>query len=446
MASLTEYGDGLRRVAFNLEPNGPRLYLRLGHMDKHSAESVRLRVEKLVACRLAGQPMDNETAGWLGEISDQLHRRLAATGLIEPRQKAEVLTVGQLVEQFRTTVLATLKAPTRVFYGHTCRNLEDFFTPSKALETITAADADGYRSWLAEHERLSAATINRRAIAAKTIFRRAVRWGMLVKSPFAEVRGGSQVNEAHKAFVPRADIAKLLESCPDVQWRCLIALSRFGGLRVPSEAVGLTWQDVNWDEGVLHVKSSKTEHHAGGGSRFVPLFPELRAALMEAFEAAPVGETYVVPRCRDGKVNLRTTFEKIIRRAGLTPWPRLWHSMRASRQSELMAEYSLTTACRWLGNSPAVAAQHYAMTINRDADLQRAIAAAAPPEPGAPKSAPSAHQKAHQQGRALVCGVVPDDKKTLDNSGFSHSDAQTDTLTHIDKMGVVGLEPTTLRV
>ncbi len=178
----------------------------------------------------------------------------------------------------------------------------------------------------------------------------------------------------------------------------------------------------------------------------MPLFPELRAALMEAFGLAEEGETHVVPRCRDGKVNLRTTFEKIIRRAGLTPWPRLWHSMRASRQSELMAEYSLTTACRWLGNSPAVAAQHYAMTINRDADLQRAIAAAATPRQGAPKSAPSAHQKAHPQGRALMCGVVLDDKKTLDNSGFSHGDAQTDTLMHIDKMGGKGLEPLTSAV
>lgn len=27
-------------------------------------------------------------------------------------------------------------------------------------------------------------------------------------------------------------------------------------------------------------------------------------------------------------MNLRTTFEKIVRRAGLTPWPKLFHNLR----------------------------------------------------------------------------------------------------------------------
>ena len=46
--------------------------------------------------------------------------------------------------------------------------------------------------------------------------------------------------------------------------------------------------------------------------------------------------------------------------------------MRASRQSELMAEYNLATACRRLGNSSMVAARHYSMTIDRDGDFQQA--------------------------------------------------------------------------
>ena len=38
-----------------------------------------------------------------------------------------------------------------------------------------------------------------------------------------------------------------------------------------------------------------------------------------------------------------------------------------------MSLYSLSTACRWLGNSPAVAATHYAMSVDQDGDLQKAI-------------------------------------------------------------------------
>ena len=35
------------------------------------------------------------------------------------------------------------------------------------------------------------------------------------------------------------------------------------------------------------------------------------------------------------RVNLRTRFAKIIKRAGCDPWPRLWHNLRATRQTEL---------------------------------------------------------------------------------------------------------------
>ena len=38
-----------------------------------------------------------------------------------------------------------------------------------------------------------------------------------------------------------------------------------------------------------------------------------------------------------------------------------------------MREYDLSTVCHWIGNSPAVAAKHYAMSIDRNADFRRAI-------------------------------------------------------------------------
>ena len=56
---------------------------------------------------------------------------------------------------------------------------------------------------------------------------------------------------------------------------------------------------------------------------------------------------------------MRTTFEKMVRRAGLTPWPKLWHSMRASCESDLAAQYTLATVTKWLGNTPSVALRHY---------------------------------------------------------------------------------------
>ena len=68
---------------------------------------------------------------------------------------------------------------------------------------------------------------------------------------------------------------------------CIIALCRYGGLRYPSEVLGLTWDDVLWDQDRMIVRAPKTEHHEDRGIRQVPLFAELRVYLAAAFDVAP---------------------------------------------------------------------------------------------------------------------------------------------------------------
>lgn len=98
----------------------------------------------------------------------------------------------------------------------------------------------------------------------------------------------------------RDEIAKVLDACPNAEWRGIVALSPFGGLRCPSEHLRLRWEDIHWDQDRMTVHSPKTERHAAGESRVVPIFPELRPYLVEAFEAAEPGTEYVVNRYRNG--------------------------------------------------------------------------------------------------------------------------------------------------
>lgn len=98
------------------------------------------------------------------------------------------------------------------------------------------------------------------------------------------------------------------------------------------------------------------------------------------FVASSLKAEYVVPeeyrrRAQGsagwGNANLRTTFEKIIRRAGLEPWPRLWHSMRASCETDLARQFPLAVVAKWLGNTQAIAMRHYVDV--RDVDFELAI-------------------------------------------------------------------------
>lgn len=62
---------------------------------------------------------------------------------------------------------------------------------------------------------------------------------------------------------------------------------------------------------------------------------------------------------RTAKKKLRTRFERIIQRAGLNPWPRLFQNLRSSRETELAERYPIQVVVAWLGNSDPVAKKHY---------------------------------------------------------------------------------------
>ena len=123
--------------------------------------------------------------------------------------------------------------------------------------------------------------------------------------------------------------------------------------------LALRWQDIDWDRERFIVRSSKTEHHEGKASRVVPLFPELAGVLGEGFADAEDGATYVITRYRGATQNLRTTFRKIIERAGLQPWPKPFQNLRSTRETELTNEFPLHVVTAWIGNSQLVAAKHY---------------------------------------------------------------------------------------
>jgi len=190
-------------------------------------------------------------------------------------------------------------------------------------------------------EGLADATVSKRIKTARQIFRQGLKWKMLRENPFADIKAGSQTNKSRMYFVSREDAARVLDACSDSEWRLIFALSRFGGLRCPSEHMGLRWTDVDWARGRMLVHSPKTEGRPGRETRSIPLFPELLVHLREAFELAEPGSEWIIARHRDASVNLRTQLTRILRKAGLSPWPRLFQNLRSSRQTELAAKHPI---------------------------------------------------------------------------------------------------------
>jgi integrase len=380
MASLSHDANGTRRILF-VDGHGTRRAIRLGHVPAKTAETVLRRVEELAAHAIAGTAPDADLAGWLAAVPPQLYRRLVRVGLAAPRaeDKAEaVVTLEQLTAAFKER--AAVKRGTAVNYAQTIDSLLVFYGPETPVGEITAESADDWRKAIATatktegHNkkkraaadgRLAPATVSKRVRTAKQVFQKAVAWGWIERNPFAAVRAGSQSNPSRSFYVSEDTIEAVLDACPGAEWRTLVGLCRFAGLRCPSEVGGLTWGDVDFGSGRLTVRSPKTEHHGHDHAiRFVPISPRLRRILADGFDAAAPGATRVVPMAARQGANLRTQLERIIVKAGHEPWPRLLQNLRASCETDWATRHPAHAVAKWLGHSPRIAQAHYLVTTD----------------------------------------------------------------------------------
>ena len=167
------------------------------------------------------------------------------------------------------------------------------------------------------------------------------------------------------------------------------------------------------DAGSIRITSLKTERHHGGGTRLIPLFPELYQPLLDCFELAQPGEEFIIRRQGKSK-NFAAPLKKIILHAGLKAWPRLFNNVRSSRISELLKqkapEYDLAQVAEWAGNLPETIAKHYLQSTNKAEDFKRAAAR----KEGGPESGPVAAQTA--TNKKSTESTKP--QQTLDQQGI----------------------------
>ena len=364
MASIGLDSGGRRRILF-MAPDGKRKTLRLGKASQRIAEAFKTKIESLVSAAITNSPLDDEVARWLASRDSRMLDKLARVGLIAPPHSNNGhATLGDYIDQYIAT-RSDVKKGTRINLRQARNKLVEYFGADKRLADITAGDADEFRLDLMS--RLAENTARRFCGRAKQFFRAAVRKKFIKENPFGDMKGcGVKENRSRFYFISRQESQKVLEHCPDAEWRLIFALARFGGLRTPSETLALKWGHIDWERGRITINSPKTAHYDGKESRQIPLFPELRPYLEEVYEQAAPGSEWVITRYRDGNTNLRTQLQRIIGRAGLQCWPKLFQNLRSTRETELAKDHPIHVVCAWLGNSPVVAAKHYLQVTDAD--------------------------------------------------------------------------------
>ena len=116
-----------------------------------------------------------------------------------------------------------------------------YFGEEKPLESISEGDCDEWY-WSILKKRAEN-TARKHAAVAKVLFRAAVSKRLLASNPFSHSKATIKPNESRFHFITREVAEKVLDACPDAEWRLIFALSRLGacGARVSiSPSVGST--------------------------------------------------------------------------------------------------------------------------------------------------------------------------------------------------------------
>jgi hypothetical protein len=129
----------------------------------------------------------------------------------------------------------------------------------------------------------------------------------------------------------------------------------------------------------------------------------------------------------------------------LTPWPRPFHNLRASRETELAEKYSVQVVTDWLGNTPKIAMRHYLMTT--DEHFEAAVRGDEPMveaanEETSEKAAQNAAQRAHAGHRGGSQSSSTAHKKPRQMPGSANS---SETPLNLEMAGT-GFEPATSRL
>lgn len=374
MASLSK-DRGKRGVTYRVlfkRRDGERDKIHLGPVTAKQANDILGYIGKLERCLLDGSAPATRVSAWVDDLSADFRQKLAAKGLVAPKVQPvadpiKVMTLGELVAMYKARPKWLKLMPASVRNQESSlRYLVEHFGESKPLPAITEAAAEDFRDKLElpkvkGGKGLAASTANQAATMAWSLWRFACKSRIVSVNVFDDVERG-RTRRGDNVFVATADCLKVLDELPDSEWRLLFALSRWAGLRIPSEPRLLKWGHIDRANNRITIPSPKTARYEGRDKRVIPIFGELVKYIDERWAEAEDGEEYVLPMMR--RLADSSFANKVcgaIERAGVEKWPRLFHSMRSTRQTELQQHYPAYVVCRWLGNTERIAGDHYLM-------------------------------------------------------------------------------------
>jgi len=179
-------------------------------------------------------------------------------------------------------------------------------TPKFVSEYMTARLGDGVVNNTVNHER---------AVLSK-IMNLAMDWELIHDNPVRRVKR-LELPEGRPRFLTHDEADRLIANAPHHLVPVLVTALETGGRL--SEVMGLKWEDVSFDRGLLYFDQTNTKN---AKQREIPMTPALLTTLRNRSKVRAIGgdaRIWLFTRYGKRLQDVRTAFEMSRKRAGLGP-------------------------------------------------------------------------------------------------------------------------------
>lgn len=307
---------------------------------------------------------------------------LAMKGILTPAKGRELIgeiirlggndstsySLRSWVEHWTAEKDATTKPGTAHFYKATTTLFLDYLgeRADSPLEAITGKDVRAFRDSRRKAGR-AAKTANQNLKVLRSLFGDAVKQAALLHNPATAIKTLDEVDSVAREPFTLEEVAKLIKTAPSTDWRGVILMGAFTGLRLV-DACNLKAGNLDLERGVVNVTPRKTERK--GTTVEIPLHPELIDFFAEnppsPFAGTPLFPSLAIDKS-GGRGGLSAQFRAIMEEANISRNVTRKTEDGAARETAARSFHSLRhTFTSWLAKADVPEEVRQKMTGHTD--------------------------------------------------------------------------------
>jgi len=262
-------------------------------------------------------------------------------------------TLRSWAEEWLREKAATTKATTSDFYRST---INEFVTRMKEradhpIESITTKEIREYRDNVRASGRV-AKTCNHKLKAIRSLFGDAVKHTVIIHNPTSPIKTLDETDSVHREAFTQDEVSSLIQSATSDEWRGMIILGAFTGLRL-TDIAQIKAENIDIKKGLLRITPMKTSRK--GTVVEIPLHQDVltffKSYELPAFDGVPVFP-HLSTRRTGGRNGLSALFKAIMEKSGVDSHLTRKTKDGAARDSSKRSFHSLRhTFTSWLANA-----------------------------------------------------------------------------------------------